>query len=245
MNKIEKTLLLSLAAVVLAVSALVQPLAHQPTVSAQTSDSLRKQKEHKKLYKNYRREKKLPALAAEATGDFEIIEGVPQKVFQSDAPRIQPQDFLSRLLCKSDAVVVGTIKDKNSDLTEDDNFIFTDYELAVEDVLKDNAAHSIQPATQITVTRPGGTLQLSGRTVTAIDEGFKPLQPGSRYLLFLQFVPATGAYTTSASAGSYQLKNQRLIKLTAESLPPDFEAGQDAAAFVDSLRQAANGACHN
>jgi hypothetical protein len=140
--------------------------------------------------------------------------------------------------------VVGTIKDKGSALTEDDNFIFTDYALSVEDIFKDNAARSIQPGTQIIITRPGGTMHLNGRTMTAIDEAFQPLQPGSRYRLFLQFVPATGAYRTSLGAGSYEFKNQLLIKLTAEALPANLEAGHAAAPFIDSLHQAADGACN-
>jgi hypothetical protein len=245
MKKMRKNLSLSLVAVVLTVFGVIQLPRQQPHAVAQTSDSLRKQREHKKLYKNYKSEKKLSTLAVEAMSDFKIIEGVPQKVFRPDSPRITSQEFLSRLLCNSDAVVVGTIKDKISALTEEDNFIFTDYELLVEDILKNNVVDLIQPDIQITITRPGGTIRLHGQNVTALDEAFPLLQTGSRYLLFLQFIPATGAYKTATGTESYLIRNKRLIKLTAESRPPDLEAGNDAGTFVDSIRQAAKGTCSN
>ena len=61
----------------------------RPTLSRQTEaqspNSRQKRKEHGKLYKQYGSKKKLPDLAAKASGDFSVTEGVGQKVFRPGA----------------------------------------------------------------------------------------------------------------------------------------------------------------
>ena len=137
------------------------------------------------------------------------------------------------------------VKSKSSQLTENGEFVFTDYEVMVEDVLKDNPAAPIQPNANITITRPGGTVQLNGHNITALDEAFKPLNVEGHYLLFLRFIPATGAYKAVSSAGTYELKENKIIKLTEEPLPLGLETGHDAGAFITGVRRALTGACNN
>jgi hypothetical protein len=218
---------------------------NQSAVQAQETESTQKQKEHSKLYKEYKRDQKLSALAATATDDVTIIEGIGQKVFQPNAPRLNFKTLINELACKADAVVIGVVKNKTSQLTENEEFIFTDYELLVEDVLKDNPAVPIQKNTSIIITRPGGTIQINNRKVSALDEAFKPLGVEGHYLLFLRFIPVTGAYKASSSTGSYQLKTNKIFKLTEESLPPKLETGHDAGAFIIDVRRAINGVCNN
>lgn len=57
--------------------------------------------------------------------------------------------------------VVGEVKSKSSQLTEDQDFIFTDYEIQVEEVIKNNTSDSIAPNTEITVSNPGRSFNWS------------------------------------------------------------------------------------
>ena len=57
------------------------------------------------------------------------------------SPGFTPPTFSERitnLSCDADAIVVGEVTSKSSQLTEDQDFIFTDYELKVEEVIKNN-----------------------------------------------------------------------------------------------------------
>src|SRR5712664_208524 len=56
-----------------------------------------KQREHSKLYKDYKRGENLRALAASSTGDVELVNGTPQKAFSSNAPPFNLQDFLREM----------------------------------------------------------------------------------------------------------------------------------------------------
>lgn len=216
----------------------------RPTLSRQTEaqnpKSSQKQKEHGKLYKQYARKEKLPDLASKASGDFSVTEGVGQRAFRPGAAR---GPLLGRLACDADAVIIGTVGSKASQLTEDENFIFTDYELHLQEVLKDNPAAPLLAGNNVTLTRPGGSVQLNGVNVTALDEEYLPLDFNGRYLLFLRFIPATGSYKAVGGAGSLQLKGRKTIKVTQQSLPPELETGADAASLLNSVRSSLANPC--
>jgi hypothetical protein len=215
-------------------------LALSQQTEAQDQKSLQKQREHGKLYKRYGSKEKLPDLAAKASGDFSITEGVGQRVFRPGATQ---GSLLNRLACNADAVIIGTVGSKVSQLTEDENFIFTDYEMHVQEVLKNNPTAPILAGSNITLTRPGGVVQLNGVNVTALAEEYLPLDFNGRYLLFLNFIPTTGSYKAVGSAGSLQLKGRKTIKLTQESLPPELETDADATSLLNSVRSLLSHPC--
>ena len=177
----------------------------EPTL--QTGILTEKQKHHSQLYKEYRRDKKIAELAAEYDFDFGITRGTP---FPGGMPGVSPPTFSERitnLTCDADAVVVGEVKSKSSQLTEDQDFIFTDYELQVEEVIKNNASDPIAPNTEITVSNPGGKIQLNNRIVEAKDLSFPPLVVGERYLLFLKSTSIAGGYKAVNKESRFHLTN--------------------------------------
>jgi len=198
-----------------------------------------KQKEHSKLYKEdfkSRKGKKLTNIAATGIGNVSVIIPVADGFQLEPTTPLNLHGFLKNLICDADAVVIGTVKSKSSHLTEEEEFIFTDYEMTVEEVLKDNSAASIQSRNIITATRGGGVLKINGRNVIAIDESLKPLEVNSRYLLFLRFVPNTSAYKAHKSKGSVQLNDHRIIKLTGEAVPRELDTGGNAATLINGIR---------
>lgn len=196
-------------------------------------------KEHSKLYKEFRGSKKLRETVAQTSrGEVAVINEIPDKVYDPNAPRFDLDNFLSNMSCKADAVIIGTVKDQSSQLTEDEDFIFTDYALTVEQILKNKDGMPLQQNGTIIITRPGGTIQLEGKKVRALDEALEPFQTGGRYLLFLEFIPSTGAYKAFNSRGSFQISNNRILKLTKESLPASLDRSQDSESFVSEIRKA-------
>jgi hypothetical protein len=107
----------------------------------------------------------------------------------------------------------------------------------VPEVLKDNAAASLAPGAVITVTWPGGKVLLDGIIVTAIDKNQLPLPTnGQDIILYLQFLPQTGAYYAARSWAAYELDGSSVRPLTRASLPPGVV--QDRDSFLRTVRTA-------
>lgn len=204
-----------------------------------------KQREHGKIFSQkyeYRKNEKLHSLRG--TGDLQVLIGIPTRNLPLNAPSFNSGEFLKEMTCNSDAVIIGEVKDKASQLTEYDEFAFTDYEITVEEIIKNNTAPPIQPTNPISVTRPGGLIRLNGRVIRAIDASFKPFELGNRVLLFLKFIPATGAYQTFSSTGSFKVEGNELVMLTDESLPNELQNEKDAATLINKVRSEVGKACN-
>ncbi len=183
-----------------------------------------KQREHSSIYKQYAGRRKITDPDAQKR-EFKIV-------FKSEPQPVSMQD----LACEADSVIIGVIQSKSSQLTEDKNFIFTDYEVIVDEVLKDNLADPINPTTLITVTRPGGVIRLNGKVVHAQDNAFKPFNIDGRYLLFLRHLPTSRSYQAVNSAGSFRIENRKVIQLRKDQLLEMRENEADVESFTSSLR---------
>ena len=195
-----------------------------------------KQRQHSKLYdKNGRSRKKL----SDSQSDVQLTFSTPWVEAVNDNPSTSTEDFLKSATCEAQAIVIGRVQKKTSMLTEDGRFVFTDYELQVEEKLRDNPDAPIQPASVITISRPGGAVQLNGKTFRVTDESFKPLEVNGRYLLLLRLISTTGAYQAINSHGSFELKDDKVHRLTRQPLPYIFGYEENAAAFVAYVHYAA------
>lgn len=203
-----------------------------------------KQREHSKRFSQkyaYRKNQKLRDLWGR--GDILVTIGVGDKPSSTSSPPFNLDEFLRKMTCDADAILIAQVKDKVSQLTEHGEFTFTDYEVTVEEILKNKADSPINPQSNITITRQGGAIKLNGKVIRGIDLSFKPFEMDSRVLLFLRFIPATGAYETFTSEGSFMLVGSELVKLTDEALPPELESEKDAASFISKIRSQAVNPC--
>lgn len=196
------------------------------------------QKGHSKLYKQYRTGKKLRDLTA-TIGDVTLRRKVGAQGADPNEAPFDLQKFLQTMVSDADAVVIGTVKNKSSQLTEDEDYVFTDYDLSVDEVLKDNPASPVRAHSKITITRPGGTILLNGKVVNAVDEAFLPYRKGAQCLLFLKFIPSAGGYQALNSLSSFQLDEDKVGKLTKEQFR--FES-TEATSFVQQVRAAVGNA---
>lgn len=204
-----------------------------------------RQKKHSKVFKGFAhatRGRKIPDLVSEL-GDVELSGGIDEVPL---IPRMPISQSLSVIACKSDAVVIGTVNEKLSHLIESGTFTFTDYELTVQEVLKDNPLAQLQPGAIITVTRAGGTVRLKGHTVRAVSEQMAPLAVGGRYLLYLVFLPETSAYRPLVSPffdDSFHLDNDRATQVSRKQLPLGRRGATDVASFLTEARNAIHQPC--
>jgi hypothetical protein len=241
-DKISSSVML--AAIIFAVFATAQLLTHQPTASAQGTKSSQKQKEHSKLYKEYEGGKKVSEILATEPGEIVLERAVyPPRSFGMPGS-CATSSFLQKISCDADAVVVGTVNGGVSQLTAEEDFIFTDYEFVVGEVVKGNAKALINIGDRVTISRPGGELVLNGRQVRAIDQFFKPFEIGGEYVLFLKFIPTTGAYK-AYRRGSFALTNNKVRNLTTEQLPDKAGSRGDATGFLTEIRATTSKACNS
>lgn len=222
------------------------PQPEQPTV-IEEGVMTEKQKKHSKLFKRYgvlTRGKKLKDSPSES-GAVNVVAEVGDRLLPAS---FDLSTYLHNNACKADAIIVGTVNSKASQLVEDGTFTFTDYEVRVEEVLKNNLASPISADNQITVARAGGAVSLHGRTIRAFDQSERPLGTNGRFLLFLKYIPETGAYQPYISDigdASFQLRGDKILQVSDEALPLGAGHSVEAASFLTQVRSAVNGACNN
>jgi hypothetical protein len=201
-----------------------------------------KQRVHSKLYSHYReiRQGTISGLVAQAKGKSRIARtitevGLGPALIEPETP----EKYFGKLAEASDTVIRGRVTKKASLITEDDAYIFTDYELVVTEVLKNTATSPIDTGTTITVTRPGGTVLLDGLIVEAVDMSFEPLPINNHeVVLFLRFIPETGAYKATRDTGSFELDGSILRPLGGSGFPPGVVRDKDS--FLKTVRAISN-----
>lgn len=199
----------------------------------------------RKIFKGFDNSRpKLPAVATAATTrevGTEIGVGLP--ILNPSDPPVNSNELLRSLTCSSDAIVIGRVKTQTSHLTEDETFIYTDYVVSVEEVIKNNADAPIQVSDNITVSRIGGKLNLNGKNVTAKHDAMLSFEPNQQHVLFLSFLPEKGSYVANTANGSFLLKKNKIVNLTQPVVGEDFQSGRDVNAFVNQIRYAAGNPC--
>jgi hypothetical protein len=192
-----------------------------------------RQKEHGKLFRHGGQS--LLELAAERGGDVVVFADEPLG-FGPDVGETRP--FAESAACNAEVIVIGSLTGETAQFNEGETFIFTDYELAVEEVIK--GVDAVRPGSKLTVTRDGGALTAGGRRFKAIREDFELFPLGGRYLFFLKSVPATGSYL-AYQYGSFQLDGN---KVRAFAEVPHVRS-MDATALLAETRAAALSGCEN
>lgn len=203
-----------------------------------------KQKEHSRLFQLHKTGRKLRDLTRQGEGEIQVISQTP-KPFITGNPHCPsyPRPYYRNISREADAIVVGTVRERlYSQLTDDGEFIFSDYVLTVDEVIKSSAGGRVKAGTDITVTRPGGLVQLNGRVIRGLAGNFSQFQTGERYLLFLKYVPSTSSYVAFGN-GSYHLRGERARSLYISA---GGAQEQDASELVRQVRDAYSaGPCGN
>jgi hypothetical protein len=206
-----------------------------------------KQRQHSKLFGKYgdvTHGKKLTELSL--SGDVDVLREKGDEIL-TQSSYLSITDYLSLLACHADAIVVGVVENKSSQLIDDGTFLFTDYSFRPQEVLKDNGYDPLQVDFEITVTRIGGLATLNGHTVRAVDETQKSLRAGSRYLLFLRYIPATRAYRsmgTTSGDDSFELVDANIAQVSERHAPLGSSSKKtDQPSFFSKVHDAVKRSC--
>jgi hypothetical protein len=168
---------------------------------------------------------------------------VVRTVLPVSEPAVSLVEFLQRELCASDAVIVGVPIAKESHLTAEQTFVYTDYDVRVTEVFKHaGGTQPLQEGNQIVVARPGGAVVVKGEKLTALDRRFQPLDTGRHYVLFLEYIPQTGGYKARSGKGDLLLDDTRVQKLTNEHLPREIDKAPREY-LLQTLRTVVAGGC--
>lgn len=204
-----------------------------------------KQAQHSRLYKGLGTAnggRKLRELRTES-GDVEVAVPMPDVI----SPRsINVGLYLRKAACQADLVLLGTVSGKESQLTAEGTFIFTDYEVAAAEVFKNNDAAPVEPGAAVTVTRPGGAVEVDGRVLRAVDYRDEPLAVGGRYILFLKSIPETGAYRPlydSRFEDSFLLRDGQVAQVSDKPAPLPSQRATAEAPFAAELRSLTSRPC--
>ena len=85
----------------------------------------------------------------------------------------------------SAAVIVGTVSKAQAHLSTDKSYVYSEFDVLVDDVLKDDVQSSISRGQTIPVARPGGKVRVAPGNIHEFRTTLDPLEVGCRYALFL------------------------------------------------------------
>lgn len=200
-----------------------------------------KQRTHSKPYSHYldlTKKFTVSRSIAEARSNLVVIEvhvGMGQALTSAETP----EDYFGELARESDVVIRGKVVNKESQITENDGFVFTDYEILVSEVLKNDREARLDTGMTITVTRPGGKVLVGGIVLKGLDHSFLPLPDnGHDLVLFLKHIPETDAFWTTRATGGFELDGPSLRQLTEMQFPPGVL--RDVDSFLRTTRALSN-----
>jgi hypothetical protein len=149
--------------------------------------------------------------------------------------------YLAERACAADAILVGVVKNQKSQLTDDETFVFSNYQFSIQAIIKNDSKIALSPKTIIDVSRLGGDIVIRGHHVKAISQAAQPLEVGNRYLLFLTFLPEKNSFAANSLA--FQIKGNSIAKLTDDVQAGMIGSGKDADTFISEVEDAAATQC--
>jgi hypothetical protein len=185
-----------------------------------------RQRMHSKLFSDFRQGETINDLVAAYRGQRVVF----RISIDVNTPRLSPEsepleNFLRKLEQQSDAVIVGSVTDKVSQVTEDGRFIFTDYGVTVREVLKGEASLELGVGKTINVTCPGGKVLIANAIVKSGGNSIPSLPLNSHdVLLFLKALAQDGDFKLARYDASFELGDASVTALAgvlASSYPID------------------------
>jgi len=174
-----------------------------------------RQRMHSKVFSDFRQGETINDLVAAYRGQ-RVVFRISVDV---NTPRLSPEaepleNFLGKLEQQSDAVIVGSVTDKVSQITEDGRFIFTDYDVTVKEVLKGEASLELGVGKTINVTCPGGKVLVGNAIVKTSGNSMASLPlNNSEVLLFVKALLQKGDFKLARYDASFELGDASVTAL--------------------------------
>jgi hypothetical protein len=181
--------------------------------------------------------KTIPEEVFQTKGDIvkRLELGLP--VLTPNSVSFNAKTYLAERACAADAIFIGTVTDKKSQLTDDETFVFSNYHVYIDTVIKNDSGTALSPSTTIGISQMGGEIQVHGHRVKAISEAAQPMEVGNRYLLFVSFLPEKNTFASNNLA--FILRGKDIIRLTTGGQSGLLGSGKDADTFISEVQAAA------
>lgn len=144
---------------------------------------------------------------------------------------------------ESDAVLIGEVAEAQAFLSNDKSGVYSEFDIRVGEVLKNDSTSPVRDGRLITVERLGGRVKFpSNRVLPVLVHGQGMPRVGRRYLFFLKRLDTEGEYRLLTG---YELRGGRVspidgVKPAAGSSPWKFDKyeGWEEAAFLKAVQEA-------
>lgn len=150
-----------------------------------------------------------------------------------------PPQFPALPVAQSDAVVIGEVTDAKAYVTDDKSTVYSEFNVRIIKVLKNDNQVPLSPGVSIVAERPGGRVRYSSGHISRFSlTGFGMPRVMREYVLFLTRNDEEGTYHLVTG---YELRNGRIFPLDkTTSSETDFDAyiDMDEAAFFNQLNTA-------
>jgi hypothetical protein len=141
--------------------------------------------------------------------------GISEQVIVTADLQLTP----SALLSESDLVIRGVVRGRNDRLSSDGQLVLTDYAIEVVDAIHPlNGWLRVQDV--ITVQRPGGVVNISGRTFVSRENEFPAFAFGEEYFLFLRQT-ASVFHIVGGTQGAYRVSHGNVQMFTGRPTDPE------------------------
>src|SRR5215475_1810599 len=170
-----------------------------------------------------------------------IVVARPWKTFEWEDNLSDLNLYLNKTACRSEVIVVGGVISKTSQLTENRDYVFSDYEVKIEEVLKNNTSAKPETGGQIVVSSGGGTVKVGDLIIRLGDKSWAQYKKGVRYLFFLKYAPTAAVYQGIIGDNSFALYAER-VDVPDDPHYQDFNhqlINRSGSSLIEQVRQAA------
>lgn len=146
---------------------------------------------------------------------------------------------------RSSSIVVGNITKATAHISDDSTTVYSEFEINVSAVVKNDTRVPIKAGNSFTVGREGGRVRMpSGKLIVSWVNGQNMPRVGSRYLLFLthEFPSGGDAGIDSYILTGYELRNGKTtpLDLLPVGHPISAYEGKDESVLFNDLSSALN-----
>jgi hypothetical protein len=137
---------------------------------------------------------------------------------------------------QSSAVVIATVLSGKCHINGDHDYVYTDYQIKIDEILKQDPATILTVGEQLVASKPGGAIHFpSGHVTNVLISGHGLAAIGSQYVLFLtKSIPSFPEYDIVFASG-YELKNGHIFPL--DDMNMEYE-NMVSSEFLDLTRKA-------
>jgi hypothetical protein len=170
-----------------------------------------------------------------------IVVARPWKTFEWEDNLSDLNLYLNKTACRSEVIVVGGVISKTSQLTEHRDYVFSDYEVKIEEVLKNNTSAKLETGGPIVVSSGGGTVKVGDRIIRLRDKSWAQYKKGMRYLFFLKYAPTAAVYQGIIGNNSFALYADR-VDVPDDPHYQEFShqlINKSGSSLIEQVRQAA------